>query len=137
MDIKLWVDKYDPGAVLIPFSTAFENKILDMDEAEREAYLKKHQVTRLVSTSMVYYNNYYVYPVNVCGLSRSQMRKFNHASLLAVLNPVRFAYVARLPVGEETPQDCRKKRLDVKSGESVSLDQAQVPTHLAIHRVIL
>lgn len=65
MDIKLWVDKNDPGAVLIPFSTAFENKILDMDEAEREAYLKKHQVTRLVSTSIVYYNNYYIYSVNV------------------------------------------------------------------------
>lgn len=42
-----------------------------------------------------------------------------------------------LLVGDETPQDCRKKRLDVKSGESVSLDEAQVPTHLAMHRVIL
>lgn len=68
MDIKLWVDKNDPGAVLIPFSAAFENKSLEMDEAEFETYLKGHKVTRLVSASMLCYNDYYVHPVNVCDL---------------------------------------------------------------------
>lgn len=47
--IKEWVDKNDPGAILIPFSGVFENKILDMDEAERTKYFEEHKVTRLVS----------------------------------------------------------------------------------------
>lgn len=49
--IKEWVDKNDPGAVLIPFSGVFENKIFDMDEAERAKYFEEHKVTRLVSLS--------------------------------------------------------------------------------------
>lgn len=58
--IKEWVDKNDPGAVLIPFSGVFENKILDMDEAERAKYFEEHKVTRLVSlpASTVRYNDY-------------------------------------------------------------------------------
>lgn len=44
--IKEWVDKNDPGAVLIPFSGIFENKIFDMDEAERAKYFEEHKVTR-------------------------------------------------------------------------------------------
>lgn len=83
--------------MLIPFSGIFENKILDMDEAERTKYFEEHKVTRLVSASMVRYNDYYVYPVNVCGLCRARkwegltVRRFPPPSL----NPVRFAYVAR------------------------------------------
>lgn len=46
--IKEWVDKNDPGAVLIPFSGAFENKLVDMNEAEREKYLEESKVTRCV-----------------------------------------------------------------------------------------
>lgn len=44
--IKEWVDKNDPGAILIPFSGVFENKLLDMNEAERGKYLEENKVTR-------------------------------------------------------------------------------------------
>lgn len=44
--IKEWVDKNDAGAVLIPFSGIVENKLLDMDEAERSKYFEEHKVTR-------------------------------------------------------------------------------------------
>ncbi|XP_076631842.1 adenylate kinase 9 isoform X2 [Colletes latitarsis] len=43
--IKEWVDKNDPGAVLIPFSGAFENKLADMNEAERAKYLEEQKAT--------------------------------------------------------------------------------------------
>jgi hypothetical protein len=33
--IKEWVDKNDPGAVLIPISGVFESKYMEMEEAER------------------------------------------------------------------------------------------------------
>lgn len=36
--IKEWVDKNDPGAPIIPFSGMFEQKISEMEEAERKAY---------------------------------------------------------------------------------------------------
>jgi len=52
--IKEWVDKNDPGAVLIPFSGVFENKILDMDEAEHAKYFEEHKVTRLVSLGLLW-----------------------------------------------------------------------------------
>ncbi len=44
--IKEWVDKNDPGAGIIPFSGIFENKLADMPDDEREAYLKEHKTTR-------------------------------------------------------------------------------------------
>lgn len=44
--IKEWVDKNDPGALIIPFCGTFEHKLVEMeDDAEREAYLKEHNVT--------------------------------------------------------------------------------------------
>ncbi|XP_018915942.2 obg-like ATPase 1 isoform X1 [Bemisia tabaci] len=43
--IKEWVDKNDPGAIIIPFSGVFENKLLDMDEAERKQYLEENKIT--------------------------------------------------------------------------------------------
>lgn len=39
--IKEWIDKHDPGAMLIPFSGALEAKLVDMPEDERAAYLKE------------------------------------------------------------------------------------------------
>lgn len=44
--IKEWVDKNDPGSVLIPFSGVFENKVIDMDDAERAKYFEESKVTR-------------------------------------------------------------------------------------------
>jgi len=46
--IKEWIDKNDPGAMLIPFSGALEFKLVDMPEDERPAYLKEVGTTRYV-----------------------------------------------------------------------------------------
>lgn len=46
--IKEWVDKNDPGAIIIPFSGVFENKIIEMEEPERKKYLEEVQATRSV-----------------------------------------------------------------------------------------
>lgn len=80
--IKEWVDKNDPGAVLIPFSGVFENKILDMDEAERAKYFEEHKVTRSVSPrgSVITIINFYP-PLNVA-VSRSQMRGFDGTAVV-------------------------------------------------------
>ncbi|KAL7735006.1 hypothetical protein ACLKA6_011270 [Drosophila palustris] len=36
--IKEWIDKHDPGALLIPFSGAFEQQLTEKDDLERKAY---------------------------------------------------------------------------------------------------
>jgi len=46
--IKEWVDKNDPGAIIIPFSGVFENKIIEMEEPEQKKYLEEVQATRSV-----------------------------------------------------------------------------------------
>ncbi|XP_031773303.1 adenylate kinase 9 [Apis florea] len=51
--IKEWVDKNDPGAILIPFSGVFENKLLDMNEAERGKYLEENKVTSALDKIIV------------------------------------------------------------------------------------
>jgi len=43
--IKAWIDEKDGGAVLIPFSGAFETKLVEMPDDEREALLKQLQTT--------------------------------------------------------------------------------------------
>lgn len=44
--IKDWVDKNDPGAILIPFSGVFEQKLIELDSDDRAAYLKEVGATR-------------------------------------------------------------------------------------------
>lgn len=39
--IKAWIDEHDNGAVLIPFSGAFELKIIEMPEDEKEKFCKE------------------------------------------------------------------------------------------------
>lgn len=40
--IKEWVDKNDPGATIIPFSGAFEQKVAEFEEeGERKAYIEE------------------------------------------------------------------------------------------------
>jgi len=51
--IKEFVDKNDPGAIIIPFSGVFENKIIEMEEPERKKYLEEVQATRLVCWSCI------------------------------------------------------------------------------------
>lgn len=47
--IKEWVDKNDPGATIIPFSGAFEHKLLEFeDPVLRKKYLEDNNATRYV-----------------------------------------------------------------------------------------
>jgi len=39
--LKEWIDAHDAGAVMIPFSGEFENKIVEMPDDERQAYTKE------------------------------------------------------------------------------------------------
>lgn len=52
--IKEWVDKHDPGAIIIPFSGAFEHKLVEMeDEAERAKYLQEVGATSALDKIIV------------------------------------------------------------------------------------
>lgn len=44
--IKQWVDEHDAGAIMIPFSAAFELKLQEMaTDDERKAYMTEHNTT--------------------------------------------------------------------------------------------
>ena len=47
--IKEWVDKYDPGALVIPFSGALELKLQELSAEERQKYLEANMTQRLIS----------------------------------------------------------------------------------------
>ncbi|KAF4522854.1 hypothetical protein B566_EDAN008173 [Ephemera danica] len=51
--IKDWVDKNDPGAIIIPFSGIFETKLLDMDEDAKAAYCKEQGATSVLDKIIV------------------------------------------------------------------------------------
>ncbi|XP_043269732.1 obg-like ATPase 1 [Venturia canescens] len=51
--IKEWVDKNDPGASLIPFSGAFENKVIDMEPPEAARYFEEHKVASALDRIIV------------------------------------------------------------------------------------
>ncbi|KAJ1531459.1 hypothetical protein ONE63_000137 [Megalurothrips usitatus] len=53
LKIKEWVDKNDPGALIIPFCGVFEHKLVEMDDAEREAYLKEQGTASVLSKIIV------------------------------------------------------------------------------------
>lgn len=44
--IKEWVDAHDPGALVIPLSGAFESKLLDMEEEEKNKYCEEQKTQR-------------------------------------------------------------------------------------------
>ena len=46
--IKEFVDKNDPGATMIPFSGAFESKLMDMSEDEAKAYMNETKCTSVL-----------------------------------------------------------------------------------------
>lgn len=52
--IKDWIDKNDPGALLIPFSGAFELQLSEKDDLERKAYEEetkcKSQLDKIIIT---------------------------------------------------------------------------------------
>jgi hypothetical protein len=39
--IKEYVDSHDPGATIIPFSGAFESKLIDLDDDGKKAYMEE------------------------------------------------------------------------------------------------
>jgi len=52
--IKEYVDKNDPGAMVIPFSGAFEQKLMDMEtEEERKAYCEETKCTSVLEKIIV------------------------------------------------------------------------------------
>lgn len=51
--VKEWVDKNDPGAAVIPFSGAFEHKLIEMDAEQRKAYEEEHKVTSVLEKIIV------------------------------------------------------------------------------------
>lgn len=51
--IKEWVDRNDPGAIIIPFSGVFENKLADMPPDERQAYLNEVKATSALEKIIV------------------------------------------------------------------------------------
>ncbi|KAL3268317.1 hypothetical protein HHI36_007435 [Cryptolaemus montrouzieri] len=54
--IKEWVDKHDPGALIIPFSGAFEHKLVEEfeDPVLRKKFLEDNNVTRKAVGSLLY-----------------------------------------------------------------------------------
>ncbi|XP_014791343.1 obg-like ATPase 1 [Octopus bimaculoides] len=51
--LKAWIDSHDSGALLIPFSCALEMKLLDMDDEEKEKYLKETGTTSALEKIIV------------------------------------------------------------------------------------
>merc|ERR1712038_2252838 len=51
--IKEYVDKNDPGAMVIPFSGAFEAKLMDMDEEAAKAYKEETKCTGVLEKIIV------------------------------------------------------------------------------------
>jgi len=51
--IKEWIDKNDPGSILIPFSGVMEHKLVDMPDDERAAYLKTAGTTSALDKIIV------------------------------------------------------------------------------------
>ncbi|GJQ85282.1 hypothetical protein Trydic_g20645, partial [Trypoxylus dichotomus] len=52
--IKEWVDKNDPGAVIIPFSGAFEQKLVEEEDPElRKKYCEDNKATSALDKIIV------------------------------------------------------------------------------------
>lgn len=51
--IKEWIDANDPGAVAIPFSGAFEAKLFEMPDDEKQAYLDQNKVSSALAKIIV------------------------------------------------------------------------------------
>lgn len=51
--IKEWVDKNDPGATIIPFSGAFESRLLELGETERKIYEEEHKCKSVLDKIIV------------------------------------------------------------------------------------
>jgi len=53
LKLKEWIDTNDTGAIMIPFSGAFEGKIFEMDTDARTAYLEDNKVTSALEKIIV------------------------------------------------------------------------------------
>ena len=54
LKIKEHVDTNDPKAIMIPFSGAFELKIMEMEDDERNKYMEEVKAKRLVSIKLIW-----------------------------------------------------------------------------------
>lgn len=53
LKLKEWIDANDTGAIMTPFSGAFEGKIFEMDTDARAAYLEENKVTSALEKIIV------------------------------------------------------------------------------------
>lgn len=53
LKLKEWIDKNDPGALIIPFCGTFEHKLVEMEDAEREAFLKEQGTASVLAKIIV------------------------------------------------------------------------------------
>uniref|UniRef100_A0A6M2DMD0 Obg-like ATPase 1 n=1 Tax=Xenopsylla cheopis TaxID=163159 RepID=A0A6M2DMD0_XENCH len=51
--IKEWVDKNDPGSIIIPFSGVLEYKLMEMEEAERKTYMENNGCSSILEKIIV------------------------------------------------------------------------------------
>ncbi|XP_053206414.1 obg-like ATPase 1 [Panonychus citri] len=53
LKIKEWIDKHDPGAVLIPFSGALESQLVEMPDDEKQRFLNENKCTSALDKIIV------------------------------------------------------------------------------------
>ena len=53
--IKDAVEKSDPGSLIVPFSAAFELKVIEMDKDEKKAFEEENKATRSVTLIAAYF----------------------------------------------------------------------------------
>ncbi|XP_026461689.1 obg-like ATPase 1 [Ctenocephalides felis] len=51
--IKDWVDKNDPGSIIIPFSGVLEYKLMEMEEPERKKYMEDNNCSSILEKIIV------------------------------------------------------------------------------------
>ena len=51
--VKEWIDKNDPGALMIPYSAMFEQTIYDMEAEEKAAFLKEKKTASMLEKIIV------------------------------------------------------------------------------------
>jgi len=53
MEVKKWIDEHDKGALMIPYSAAFEQTIFDMGEEEKKEFLAEKKTASMLEKIIV------------------------------------------------------------------------------------
>lgn len=53
LPVKNWIDKNDPGALCIPYSAAFEQTLMDLEDSERDNFLKENKTVSMLDKIVV------------------------------------------------------------------------------------